>query len=236
MASAHVAFADEIGLLQDNLLEMATCADTMVAAAVEAFMNGDLDQMQDVERRDDTVDRLDLEIENKCLCLIARHQPVARDLRVIGTALKVSTDIERIADYAVDIAKIGRRLALAQEIYYPLVDLQRLTLLSRIMLHDALNAFVHHDLALVEQVIQADDAVDKLYHDMRTRLTDILVEGSHRALLALNLLLAAQYMERISDHVVNIAERVCFIETGALKQVEIGRLPLAEPCVVRSTN
>jgi phosphate transport system protein len=230
MATSQVSFADEISLLQDSLLEMATCADTMVAGAVDAFMNGNLDQMRDVELRDDTVDRLDLDIENHCLCMIARYQPVARDLRIIGTALKVSTDIERIADYAVDIVKIGRRLALAQEIYYPLVDMQRLTQLSRAMLHDALHAFVHHDLALVENVIQADDAVDKLYHDMRNRLTTLLVAGAPRPLLALNLLLAAQYMERISDHVVNIAERVCFIETGALKQVEIGRLPLDNSC------
>jgi len=222
MVTSGPPLEDEIRLLQESLLEMATCADTMVAAAVEALMTGNQNLVQDVVQRDDTVDRFDLDIESRCLRLIAGYQPVARDLRVIGTALKVSTDIERIADYAVDIARISHRLTLAHEIYRPLVDFPRLTQLSRAMLRDSLQAFIHQDLDLVTTVIQADDAVDALYDEMHARLTEVLTRDTTRAMLALNLLFAAQYMERISDHVVNIAERVCFIETGELKQVPLG--------------
>ncbi|HZP80246.1 MAG TPA: phosphate signaling complex protein PhoU [Chthonomonadaceae bacterium] len=225
MGTTRAHFDQEIRALQEKMLEMATFADAMLESAVESLMSGDLSLIKEVVRRDDVVDRFDLEIEEKCLLLIATQQPVARDLRIIGTALKVITDIERIADYAVDIAKIGRRLARAHEIYRPLVDLPRLAQLARAMLHDALQAFVHHDLNLVDKVIRDDDAVDTLYHQIRDDLTQVITSEPSRSLLALNVLFAAKYLERISDHVVNIAERVNFIETGELKQLAPSHSP-----------
>ena len=212
-------FDQEIHALQNQMLEMATCADWMLSAAVDAMMSGDADAIRSVVLRDNVVDDFDVEIENKCLSLIATQQPVARDLRIIGTALKVITDIERIGDYAVDIAKIGRRMVRAHELYRPLVDLPLLARLTRDMLHDALQAFVNHDSELVKKVISDDDAVDKLYHQMRDDLTiHILSAGPHKY-AALSSLFAAKYLERASDHVVNIAERVNFIETGELRQL-----------------
>ena len=217
IARTRAHFDQEIHLLQDKMLEMATCADMMLASAVEGLMTGDTELIREVVRRDDIVDALDIEIEDKCLSLIATQQPVARDLRVIGTALKVITDIERIGDYAVDIAKIGRRMVRSHEIYRPLVDLPRLTQLTRDMLHDSLQAFVNHDLDLVRRVINDDDAVDRLYHQMRDDLTlHILRDDTHKY-IALSILFAAKYLERASDHVVNISERVAFIETGRLR-------------------
>jgi len=217
MSMTRGRFDEEIRTLQERILEMATCTDMMLALAIESLITGDVAMVKDVIRRDNTVDQLDIDIESKCLRLIATEQPVARDLRIIGTALKVITDIERIGDYAVDIAKIGRRMVRAQEIYRPLVDLPRLANLSRAMLNDALQAFVNHDLILVDKVIRDDDAVDALYHQMRDQLSQMIVQEPTRGLLALNVLFAAKYLERVSDHVVNMAERVCFIETGELK-------------------
>lgn len=221
MSATRTHFEEAIGVLQEKMLEMATCADAMLDAAVRTLQSGDLDAIRGVLRQDDVVDQLDLEIEHRCLVLIATQQPVARDLRLIGTALKVITDIERIGDYAVDIAKIGRRLVRAGVIFQPLIDLPRLTHLTRSMLHDALQAFVNHDLDLVERVIGADDAVDALYHQMRDTLTQVILQEPGRGYLALNLLFAAKYLERVSDHVVNIAERVAFIETGELRQLSL---------------
>lgn len=228
MGSLRTHYEQELRGLQDMMLEMATIADAMVESAVEGLMAGDLDLIEDVIRRDDVVDRYDLEIENKCLLLIATQQPVARDLRIVGTALKAITDVERIADYAVDIAKIGRRLARAQVLYRPLVDLPRLAQLSRAMLHDALQAFIRHDLDLVDKVIHDDDAVDSLYHQMRDRLTRVVIAEPAQSYLALNIMFAAKYLERVSDHVVNIAERVCFIETGVLKQLTVSHTSAAD--------
>ena len=214
-------FDQEIHALQNQMLEMATCADWMLSAAVDALMTGDAAVIRSVVLRDDVVDDLDITIEAQCLSLIATRQPVARDLRVIGAALKVITDIERIGDYAVDIAKIGRRMVRSHELYRPLVDLPLLAQLTRDMLHDALQAFVNLDLELVKKVISDDDAVDRLYHQMRDDLTHhILSEGPHKY-AALSSLFAAKYLERASDHVVNIAERVCFIETGELRQLSV---------------
>ena len=219
LTRTRVSFDQEIHALQNTMLEMATCADWMLSAAVDAMITGDAEAIRSVVLRDKVVDDLDISIENECLSLIATQQPVARDLRVIGTALKVITDIERIGDYAVDIAKIGRRMVRSHELYRPLVDLPLLARLTRDMLHDALQAFVNHDLELVKKVIHDDDAVDKLYHQMRDDLTlHILNAGSHKY-AALSSLFAAKYLERASDHVVNIAERVNFIETGELRQL-----------------
>jgi len=216
MTTTRTRFEQDIKTLQEKILEMATCADMMVAAAVEGLMLGDSDLLENVIERDDLVDTLDLDIENQCLHLIATQQPKDQHLRIIGTALKVITDIERIGDYAVDIAKIGRRLARQQELYRPVVDLPHLTHLSRSMLNDALNAFVHHDLDLVAKVIKDDDAVDTLYHQMRDTLMQTIMADNTHSYLMVNLLFAAKYLERVSDHIVNIAERVSFIETGVL--------------------
>lgn len=222
--SIRTNFSHSISSLQEQILEMATCADTMVADSVRALIEGDVEFVRQIVQRDDIVDRLDIEIEAQCLNLIALQQPVARDLRVIGTALKIITDIERIADYAVDIAKIGRRIQRNNEIYRPLVDLPQLTMLTRDMLRNALQAFIQHDLALVEKVIQDDDAVDNLYHEMREYLTHVITTDSSKGLVALNVMFASKYLERISDHVVNIAERVYFIEKGELHQLAASHL------------
>ncbi len=216
MTASRTRFDQDIKALQEKILEMATCADTMVAHAVEGLLSGELNQLESVILLDDTVDILDLEIEHQCLYLIATQQPKDTDLRIIGTALKVITDIERIGDYAVDIAKIGRRLVRGQQLYHPLIDLPHLAHLSRSMLNEALQAFVHHDLVLVAKVIGDDDAVDNLYHQMRDTLMQSMMQDNTHNYLTVNLLFAAKYLERISDHVVNIAERVNFIETGVL--------------------
>lgn len=216
MYNVRAHFEAELSRLQERMLEMATCTDSMVGMALESLITGDIEKTQSVIHQDKSVDQLDLDIESDCLRLIATQQPVARDLRVIGAALKVITDIERIGDYAVDIAKVGRRLARANVVYRPVVDLPRLASMSRTMLHQALQAFIHHDMILVEKVITSDDEVDRLYHTMRDALTQSIIEDASRGLLALNVLFAAKYLERISDHVVNIVERVWFIEKGEL--------------------
>ena len=217
MSTTRLHFEQELNALQHSILEMATCADEMLSRAVQALIEGDMRLADAVVAQDDIVDQYDVDIEYKCLMLIAQEQPVARDLRIIGTALKVITDIERIGDYAVDIAHIAQRLTRSEEFYRPIVDLPRLTELTRKMLYDALQAFVHHNLDLVDKVIRDDDAVDDLYHLIRNQITQIMVTEHGRGLLALNVMFAAKYLERVSDHIVNIAERVAFIETGDLK-------------------
>jgi phosphate transport system protein len=165
---------------------------------------------------------MDADIEARCLRLLALQQPLASDLRFIGATLKVITDIERIGDHAVDIAKVARRMNDEALFYKPLVDIPRLGEMSGAMLHDALEAFVHHDLARVEQVIASDDAVDSLYRSMRADLRATMQRDPSSVVAASHLLFVAHYLERICDHCTNIAERVAFMETGRVLRAHGG--------------
>lgn len=211
-------FEGELDALRGTLLEMGAIVDRMVATAIEALKDGDVAIAERVIADDDAVDDLDLEIEHRCMRLIALQQPIARDLRLIGTVFKVITDLERIGDHAVDIAKVARKLARAG-FNRPLVDAPRLAGVARDMLRNALEAFVQHDLKLVEQVVASDDTADELFHRYRTEIheamqkePEIVVEGSY-------MLFVCHYLERIADHAVNIAERVHYVETGELVQL-----------------
>lgn len=205
-------------MLRHLLLKMGSQVDQMVGEAMDSLTQQDVALAESVLRSDDTVDDLDIQIESQCMRLIALQQPMARDLRLIGTALKVITDLERIGDHAVDIAKVARKLA-RDSFYKPLVDLPRMNEMVRSMLHDALTAFVAHDLQLVEHVVLADDAVDDLFHKLRSELHTAMERSPALVVQASYLLFVAHYLERIADHTVNIAERVYYVETSSLAQL-----------------
>ena len=152
MALTRIEFDAELDGLRHRLLAMSADADRQLRDAIQALTEQDIDLARQTVRADAALDQLDVEIEADCMRLIALQQPVARDLRLIGITMKVVTDIERIGDYAKDIAKIGRRLA-KRTAYRPLIDIARLSELVRAMLHNAMLAFVRHDLGLVAQVI-----------------------------------------------------------------------------------
>jgi phosphate transport system protein len=211
-------YDEELETLRHLLLKMGSQVDQMVAQAMDALTQQDLPLAEAVMRADDSVDDLDIQIESQCMRLIALQQPMARDLRLIGTALKVITDLERIGDHAVDIAKVARKLA-RDSFYKPLVDLPRMSTMVRAMLHDALAAFVTHDLNLVERVVVADDEVDHLFHQIRAELHAAMERNSNLVVQASYLLFVAHYLERIADHTVNIAERVYYVETSSLAQL-----------------
>lgn len=211
-------FEQELLNLRHKMLEMGSSADHMLALAMTALTEQDIDKAEEVIALDDSVDRMDLEIEAECLRLIAMQQPIARDLRLIGTAFKAITDIERIGDHAVDIAKVARELAM-DTFYKPIVDLPRMAVRVRAMLQDVLSSFVNHDLQLADKVITNDDEVDEMYDQLRTELLEGMQRNPGVVLQASHLLLVALYLERIADHAVNIAERVYYVETGDLAQL-----------------
>lgn len=211
-------YDEELETLRHLLLKMGSQVDQMVSQSMDALTGQDVPLAEAVMRADDSVDDLDIQIETQCMRLIALQQPMARDLRLIGTAMKVITDLERIGDHAVDIAKVARKLA-RDSFYKPLVDLPRMNAMVRQMLHDALTAFVTHDLSLVERVVVADDEVDLLFHQIRSELHSAMERNSHLVVQASYLLFVAHYLERIADHTVNIAERVYYVETSSLAQL-----------------
>jgi phosphate transport system protein len=218
MAVTRTQFEEQLEALRLRLLEMGSLADEMVAAAMQALVEQNVSLAEQVIARDDVVDALDIAIETDCMRMIALQQPLARDLRLIGTALKVITDLERISDHAVDIAKVARKLA-RDTFLKPLVDLPRMSMRVRQMLRDALQSFITHDLSLVHQVVETDDEIDVLFHRIRDDLHAAMKRDPEVVVQASYLLFVAHYLERIADHTVNIAERVHYVETGDLIQL-----------------
>lgn len=209
-------FDEGLAGLRHRFLEMGAAVDTMLSKAVQAVVEADEAVATEVVHADDAIDQMDIDIEMECIRLIAQEAPVARDVRLIGSILKSIADMERIADYAVDVAKIGRRLMRKGVLYQPLVDLSRLTELVRMMLRDAMMAIANHDLDLVAKIIRDDDGVDELFHVQRDFLIAHIQERPTDAFLSVYLMFAGKYLERAADHATNIAERVYYAETGHL--------------------
>ncbi len=204
-------------MLEQELLHMGTLTTTMLSQAVEAVQTGDMGLAEAVLHQDDAVDEMDRKLEAQCIRLLALQQPLARDLRLIESALKVITDLERIGDHAVDIAKIARKLT--QEFYQkaPLVDIGPLASVAERMVGDSLESLVRHDSTLAIKVCDDDDDADDIFKALREELLTLTSEEPSHVFPASYLLLAVVYLERIADHATNIAERVYYIETGDRK-------------------
>jgi len=190
----------------------------MLDLAMQALTKQNVEIAEQVIAGDDVIDDLDIRIEMEAMRIIALQQPVARDLRLVGTALKVISDIERIGDHAVDIAKVARKLA-RDTFFKPLADIPYMADRVRAMLREALTAFVTHDLDLVRRVVAADDEIDDLFHKLRDELHAAMSRDANLVVQASYLLFVAYYLERVADHIVNIAERVYYVETGKLEQL-----------------
>jgi phosphate transport system protein len=190
----------------------------MLSVAMQALVRQDVALARHAIDMDDAADQMDLQIEHKCMRLLALQQPMSRDLRIIGTGLKVITDLERIGDYAVDVAKVARRLA--DEPYFrPLQDLPRMSTAVEWMVRECIHAYVDHDLDLVMEVIARDDEVDDCYDRIFTELLTVMERDPTVIRQATWLLHVGRFLERIADHAVNVAERVYYVETGELKQL-----------------
>lgn len=213
-----MALSHELAELETMLLEMSSKAGAMLQRSVESLVQLDHDLAMQVIDADDEVDDIDLAIEEKCLRLLALQQPMARDLREIGTLMKMITDIERIGDLSVDIAKAGMKIEkeLGHTNY---VDIRRMAGVAQSMLNEALEAFTKQDLQLVNSVIAKDDEVDNLYRDLRGQIHDRMRTDPDEVVAASWLLIAIHHIERVADHTVNIAERVAFLVTGEFRKL-----------------
>ena len=218
MTTVRRHFDQELRQLEQDVLKLGSFVEAMVAEAMRALVNQDRDLADEVTRKDDIADDLDLAVEQNSMRLLALQQPMARDLRTIGTALKVIADLERIGDYAVDIARAAKVLC-DEPFFKPLEDIPRMAELTQRMLRDALKAFVQHDVDLAERVCEDDDAVDKLWYSLLDELMSFMRKNPDLVGQATYLLLVARYLERVADHTTNVAERIYYMETGQLKQL-----------------
>jgi phosphate transport system protein len=192
---------------------MGGLVEKQIANATEALVQRDDQLARATIERDHTVNRLDVEIDDLCLRLLALHQPAARDLRLITTALKITTDMERIGDMAVNICE--RALELNQEPpLKPFIDIPRMVDIALGMLRECLNAFVNEDVDLALKVCRDDDQIDSITHQVFRELLSYMVEDPHTITHGIRLMFVAKYIERIADHATNIAEMVVFMVRG----------------------
>jgi phosphate transport system protein len=214
------AFHTELHELQNAILKMGAMVEGAIAKAIEALTKQDTEVAQTVVDGDDAIDAVQLDIEAKSLRLLALQQPLARDLRFIGTALKIVTDLERIGDHAVDIARIALRLA-KEDYIKPLIDIPRMADLARGMLRDSLTAYVHQDLELAQGLAEADHTVDSLYQQVFRELLVFMMEDPKTIRQATQLLFVAQHLERVADHATNLGEGLIYMATGQRKDLNV---------------
>jgi len=209
------AFDEDLQHLQEELISMATATEKMVADAAESLVKVDLALANQVIIADEKIDQMEVDIERHCLRIIGLQQPTGGDLRVVSTCLKIITDIERVGDLAVDIAKLARKLhhAMAKS---DLIDFGKIAGQARQLFRLAIECFVKRDLDRVAQILRGDDEVDESYHVMRSQIHEWMRKHPDQDVNASWLLLALHHIERIADHATNIAERVYFMETGRL--------------------
>jgi phosphate transport system protein len=206
-------YEEQLANLRTSVLEMGGLVEEQIGQAIRALTERDEALARKVITRDHTVNRLDVEIDDLCLKLLALHQPAARDLRLITTALKITTDLERIGDMAEHIAE--RAIELAADLpIKPYIDLPRMGTLARDMLHRSLDAFVREDTELALAVCASDDQIDQLHQQLFRELLSFMVEDPRIISRAMRLLFISKYLERVGDHATNIAEMVIFMVKG----------------------
>lgn len=206
-------YEEELQQLRAKILEMGGLVEKQISDAMTALINRNSGQAQEVIARDHTVNYLDVATDETCTRLLALHQPAGRDLRLIMTSLKITTDLERIGDIAQNICE--RALELNQE--PPLtfsVDLPRMSEWAQAMLRDSLDAFVREDTQLALLVCQRDDVIDNLTAELFRAMLSHMTQAPENVARAMRHLFVAKYLERIADHATNIAEMVIYMAKG----------------------
>ncbi len=203
-------FQDDLDALKQRLLAMGGLAEERVREAVRGLMDRDGDALDAVLGGDQPINDLHIEVDDRCFKLLALHQPMAADLRVIVAAVKINTDLERVGDLAVNIAEAGQRY-LRHAPVKPLIDIPRMGELAQEMLRDSLDAFVRRDMALAGAVLRKDDTLDALKIQIFRELLTHMLQAPGTIEPALDLILISRHLERIGDHATNVAEDVIFI-------------------------
>jgi phosphate transport system protein len=206
-------YEEELKKLREEILYMGGLVEDQIQKAVKTLVDRDSDLARVIIERDHEVNRLDVDIDDICIKLLALHQPAGRDLRFITTGLKITTDLERIGDMAVNICE--RALELNQEPQLkPYIDIPRMARISQRMIRESLDAFVREDTELALKVCKDDDEVDQLNAQIFRETLTFMLENTQTISRATKIASVSKYLERIADHATNIAEMVIFMVKG----------------------
>ena len=209
----EIQFDEELKVLKQSLLQMGDLAQEMIGLSVQALKDREPGFAEEVLRLEDKVNHMEVKIEEEALVLMARRQPAARDLRLLTAILKIDNDLERVADQTVNIAEIALVL-MKEPPLKPLIDIPFMAHMAQKMIRNSLNAFVHHDVALAQEVCEQDDQVDRINDQIFRELLTYMMENPRSITRAVDLILVSRNLERIADHATNIGEEVIFIEQG----------------------
>jgi phosphate transport system protein len=211
-------FHEQLDLLKQRLLDMSERAELLVELAVDALLTRDVSKAEAVMAGDKEIDALEVDVEQLAVSLLALQQPMARDLRFIISAIKISSDLERVGDHAVNIAESATRLVEAKARITPDPEIEDMARRARRMLSDALDAFVRADGELGRAVCRADDQVDALHDSLFRILVTHMMEDPKTISAALELFLVSRNLERVADLATNIGEDAVYLAEG--KQIK----------------
>ena len=207
-------FDQQLALLNRELIEMGALCEEVIAAAAKALMEGDTVLAEQVTPRAAGIDQKERDIESLCLKLLLQQQPVASDLRQISAALKMITDLERIADQAADISEISLQFKGEEFIKEP-EHIEMMAKIVSAMVKDGVTSYINRDLELAKGLDKRDDRVDELFETVKSDLVELIKQNPKNADQAILFMMIAKYLERIGDHAVNIGEWVEYASTGS---------------------
>lgn len=209
----HKDYEEELADLRQRLLEMAGRVEEMIASSMKALINRDVELAEQTIASDHRVNRDEMDIDELCLVILAKRQPMAGDLRFITIALKMVTDLERIGDLAVNICQRTIDLTKLPELG-PYQDIPQMADDVKTMVREAIDAFVDRDVRQAQEVIERDDRVDELYHKVNRELIEMMRAEDDIVKAATHVQAIAKHLERMADHTTNIAEQVIFMVRG----------------------
>ncbi len=218
--SGRLGFQAEIENLNVELIKMGALIEEAIENVIISFKNQDYELAKQIIKKDRAIDEMEKSIESHCLMLILRQQPVAKDLRIVSTALKMVTDMERIGDHASDIASIIIKMD-AKHIFDIVEHIPEMASIAKKMVKGAINSFVKGDTELTKQIKDMDDKLDSLFKKVKKEVIEILKNPNECSDMCIDFLMIAKYFERIGDHAENICEWVEFNETGEYKNSRI---------------
>ena len=213
-------FEEELAAVHQEILRMGVMVEEALRRAVESLVRKDGKLAQAVVVGDAAINRREQEIEDRCIVLIAREQPVATDLRKLVTSLKLVTQLERMGDHALHVAKGTLRL-LPEAYMKPLIDIPRMAEIGIGMIRDALTAFLDNDAERAREVAQRDQQIDELHNQVMREVFTYMMENTSFISQSISLLFISRFLERIGDHVTNICEWVVYSATG--ERVELNQ-------------
>jgi phosphate transport system protein len=206
-------FDRELSLVKEKLLSMASLAESMIFKAIKSLVERDESLFEEVDSDEKKVNLLEIEIDDLCLKLLALKQPMATDLRLITSAMRIDSELERIGDLAVNIIQSVSKL-IKQPQLKPYIDIPRLADLVQKMVRDSLDSFIKQDVKLARSVLTRDDSIDDLYDQIFRELLTFMISDPATIPRALELILVSRHLERMGDHATNIAENVIYLVQG----------------------